>query len=311
MNTLDSRISEALRAQADQLTERELTPMSPPLGPEPRTGWSMPILAAAAVVLLATGGTVAVRAATGSGHKPSAPPAGPVGSGPAPTSAPPSTEPLPSTVAPTPAGSGVASPTGTARPTPTPTGLPAGYLALWPLDETGQNRGGLPAGTDAAGTALAFTRQYLGFTEIDTVTSSRFDEQGAHIGVGYRDPAGQLRTAAVLHLLQDGPAGGSRWEVVGSGDTTLTLEQPSYGSAVSSPMTVGGRITGVDENIRVTVRSLTRGVVGSAPGLPAGGQSTPWHTGVSFTGTGVLTIVAVTGGHLQAVERFAIQGVRA
>ena len=31
---------------------------------------------------------------------------------------------------------------------------------------------------------------------------------------------------------------------------------------------------------------------------------------MSFTGTGVLTIVASTGGHLQAVERFAIQGVR-
>ena len=75
MNTLDSRISEALRAQADQLTEQELTPMAPPLGREPHTGWSMPILAAAAVVLLATGGTVAVRAATGSGHRPSAPPA--------------------------------------------------------------------------------------------------------------------------------------------------------------------------------------------------------------------------------------------
>ena len=212
---------------------------------------------------------------------------------------------------PTPTSSHPNDSSSTVAPTPTPTGLPAGYLALWPFDETGQNRGGLPAGTDAAGTALAFTRQYLGFTEIDTVTSSRFDAQGAHIGVGYRDPAGQLRTAAVLHLLQDGPVGSSRWEVVGSGDTTLTLEQPSYGSAVSSPMTVGGRITGVDENIRVTVRSLTRGVVGSAPGLPAGGQSTPWHTGVSFTGSGVLTIVAVTGGHLQAVERFAIQGVHA
>src|SRR6185503_6731460 len=126
------------------------------------------------------------------------------------------------------------------RPTPPPS-LPAGYEPLWPIDASGN---GQPAG-DAPATALAFTRQYLGFTEITTVTSSRYDDQGAHIGVGYRNPAGQLATAAVLHLLQY--SGNGTWEVVGSGDTTLSLEQPAYGSAVSSPMTVGGHITGVDE----------------------------------------------------------------
>jgi len=143
--------------------------------------------------------------------------------------------------------------------------------------------------------------------EITTVTSSRYDDQGAHIGVGYRNPAGQLATAAVLHLLQY--SGNGTWEVVGSGDTTLSLEQPAYGSAVSSPMTVGGHITGVDENIRTVVRSRASGVVGSSLGHPAGGQATPWYDTVSFTGSGVLTVVASTGGHLQAVERFAIQGV--
>lgn len=30
---------------------------------------------------------------------------------------------------------------------------------------------------------------------------------------------------------------------------------------------------------------------------------------MSFTGGGVWTVVAVTGGHVQSVERFAIQGV--
>jgi hypothetical protein len=299
MNDLDTRISEALRAQADQLTEQDLTPMLPPHSSETRSNWRLPILAAAAVVLVAVGGTVAIRAAHGSRTPaPAASRPAPSSAAPSPTSAAPSPSGAASTTPPTPVSS---SPL--LRPTPPPSGLPAGYEPLWPLDAAGH---GQPAGT-AENTALAFTRQYLGFTEITMVTSSRYDDRGAHIGVGYRNPAGQLATAAVLHLLQY--AGNGPWEVVGSDDTTLTLEQPAYGSAVSSPLTAGGHVTGVDENIKVVIRSQANGVVGSAPGLPAGGQNTPWHITVSFTGSGVLTVVASTGGHLQAVERFAIQGV--
>jgi hypothetical protein len=301
MNTLDERIQQALRAQAEQLTEQDLTPMQPPAGSRPRANWTLPLLVAAAVVLLTAGGTLAIRAATAPDHSP-APPASrpaPTGTAPAPTASGPVT-----TQPPTPAPSRSSTPT----PTPTPSGLPAGYEPLWPFDAAGS---GQPAG-DAPSTALAFTRQYLGFTEITTVTSSRYEGQEAHIGVGYRNPPGKLATAAVLHLIRIHTAGdGGGWEVVGSADTTLTLEQPAYGSVVSSPMTVGGRVTGVDENIVVTVRSQTGGVVGRAPGLPAGGDQSPWHTTVSFTGSGVLTVVAYTGGHLQTVERFAIQGVHA
>jgi hypothetical protein len=295
MNTLDTRISQALQAQANQLTEQDLTPMQPPTGGRPGSNWTLPLLVAAAVVVLTAGGTLAIRAATEPSHR-TQPPAG---SHPAPTSphVSGSLSPLPTST-----------PTATYPPTPTPTpsgqpaiGLPAGYQPLWPFDEAGHGR----SAGDAPSTALGFTRQYLGFTEITTVTSRSYDGQEAHIGVGYRNPAGQLSTAAVLHLIRV-DAG---WEVVGSADTTLTLEQPSYGSAVTSPMTVGGRISGVDENIVVTVRSQAGGVVGRAPGVPAGGNQSPWHTTVSFTGSGVLTIVAVTGGHLQGVERFAIQGV--
>jgi hypothetical protein len=296
MNALDSRIKQALQAQAEQLTERDLTPMQPPTGSRPGSSWTSPLLIAAAVVVLTAGGTLAIRAATAPKHAP----------------APAASRPVPAPTSPLPNGSlsgTTSTPTATQPPTPTPTpsGLPAGYEPLWPFDAAGHGR---PAG-DAPSTALAFTRQYLGFTEITTVTSSSYNGQEAHIGVGYRNPAGQLSTAAVLHLIRISTAGGGGWEVVGSADTTLTLEQPYYGSAVSSPMTVGGRISGVDENIVVTVRSQTSGVVGRAPGVPAGGNQSPWHTTVSFTGSGVLTIVAVTGGHLQGVERFAIQGVHA
>jgi hypothetical protein len=295
MNTLDSRIQQALQAQAEQLTEQDLTPMQPPTGGRAGSNWTLPLLVAAAVVVLTAGGTLAIRAATEPNHR-TQPPAG--------------SHPAPSATAPAPTASGPATtqqptPTPSRSSTPTPSGLPAGYEPLWPLDAAGHGR---PAG-DAPSTALAFTRQYLGFTEITTVTSSRYNGREAHIGVGYRNPAGQLSTAAVLHLIRVEAAGGGGWEVVGSADTTLTLEQPGYGSEVASPMTVGGRITGVDENIVVTVRSQAGGVVGQAPGLPAGGDRSPWHTTVAFTGSGVLTVVASTGGHLQGVERFAIQGV--
>jgi hypothetical protein len=198
-------------------------------------------------------------------------------------------------------------------------GFTLGYQPLWPFADYAQAsswltsyrvQGSQPWHSDAGQTALMFTRNYLGFTDITQVTSSRTDAQGAHVGVGYRNPAGALATAAVLHLVRYGPAADSGWEVVGSDDTTFSLEQPGYGSAVSSPITAGGHVTGVDESIRLAVRNQAGQLVGGpAQPIPAGGQDQPWHGTVSFTGSGVLTIVASTGGHLQAVERFAIQGV--
>jgi hypothetical protein len=75
---------------------------------------------------------------------------------------------------------------------------------------------------------------------------------------------------------------------------------------------VGGRITGVDENIHVWVRQASASrPLGENCCLPAGGN-TPWSTTVSLrpATARVLTIVAATGGHFTGVERFAITGVR-
>lgn len=95
----------------------------------------------------------------------------------------------------------------------------------------------------------------------------------------------------------------------------ITLTTPRYGATVSSPMRVGGRITGVDESIRVGVYQWS-----SSPGMPigehccqpAGGQSTPWTTTVSYSGATepVLVITASTGGHLHAIEQMAFTAVR-
>jgi len=114
----------------------------------------------------------------------------------------------------------------------------------------------------------------------------------------------------VLHLVRFGRSADSPWEVVGSDDTDFSLERPAYGSTVSSPVLMGGHITGVDENIHVWARSLASStVVGDKCCTPAGGQNSPWSVSLSVHARGVVTLVAATGGHTRQVERFAIQGV--
>lgn len=196
------------------------------------------------------------------------------------------------------------------------------YQPLWPFAsaagveqwQDSYRRGGQqPWHLDPDQTALGFTTGYLGFTEIDRVISREVGDTEAHVAVGYATEGGRTATAAVIHLVRWGTGEEAPWEVVGTRDTDLTLETPRYGAAVSSPVTVGGRITGVDENLRVQVRQPSSPQpLGSAPGLPAGGENSPWETTVTFSGATdpALTIVVSTGGHFQEVERFAITGVR-
>ncbi|MEO6501158.1 MAG: hypothetical protein ABIQ09_04525 [Jatrophihabitantaceae bacterium] len=342
MNTIDDRISAALHAQAHLLTEDDLSPAAPPSSHwtrSERSRWMAPLLAAAVVGAVAAGTITAVQVSRSNSAGPTTPPIGsvqPLPSSVAPT--PTQSAPSPSEVSPTPAPSSTGpdpsqspsqtgpsatasvpsgSPTGT--PSQSPPGVYERYQPLWPFGSywaaeqwRTKGAGSQPWHLDPEQTALNFTRSYLGFTELDQVIKTFFDDLGAHVGIGYRDPNGVQRTAATLHLVQFGTSDDSPWEVVGSDDTTMSLEQPAYGSKVSSPMTIGGHITGVDENITVSLLRLTstgadRATLAKAP---AGGDRAPWTTGpVSFTQRGVLTIVASTGGHLQQVERFAIHGV--
>jgi hypothetical protein len=50
---------------------------------------------------------------------------------------------------------------------------------------------------------------------------------------------------------------------------------PGYGAAVSSPLRVGGRITGVDEALRVAVIDGNGRTLGRVSGVPAGGGTHP------------------------------------
>ena len=193
------------------------------------------------------------------------------------------------------------------------------YVPLWPFASVTAAQqwqrdttagGHQPWHLDAGEVALTFARQYLDFTEIDHVVRKTVTASDAHVTVGYTI-GGATGTAAVIHLVRIGSGASRPWEVVGTDDTpAFTLTQPPYGSTVAGTITVGGRIAGVDESIRVTARQLS-GVVGSYCCLPAG-ASAPWSVRLRLTGTqqGPVTIVASTGGHLATVERFTITGVR-
>jgi hypothetical protein len=167
---------------------------------------------------------------------------------------------------------------------------------------------------DPEETALHFTRDYLGFTELDVVTSRDVLGREAWIGVGSSGAAdgGGPFEAAVVHVVRWGAGDDAPWEVVGTRDTDLTLDVPRYGSAVTSPVTVGGTIEGVDESLRVQVRQLSSAdPIGESCCVAAGNPRVTWETSVAYEGAidHTLTIVVSTGGHRQEVERFAVTGV--
>ncbi len=210
-----------------------------------------------------------------------------------------------------------AAPSATATPSAGPTATAFRFQPLWPFagpaDAVTWQRaagGSQPWRLDAGLTAVTFTRTFLGFDGLGTVTSTQAVGDEAWVGVGPGAPGNG--TAAVLHLARIGAGEHRPWEVVGSRDTTLTLTTPAYGAVATSPLPVGGRVTGVDESLRVQVRALDGTVLGTGPALPAGGNVTPWSIPVplDLTRPGVATIVVSTGGHLAEVERFALTAVR-
>ena len=212
-------------------------------------------------------------------------------------------------------------PTGTAGTRPT---VPAfRFLPLWPfggvLDAIAWQREALPGGHQPWRlspdlTALAFTTGYLGFDTIDASLGTTVRDDEAWVRVGRRGPNGIDHVAAVVHLARIGAGTDRPWEVVGTEDSTLTLDIPAYGARVTSPVTVGGVITGVDESLRVQVRGPgAASLLGEVAGIPAGGEQQPWSARVSFrasSGT-VRTVVVSTASRAgPGVSRFAITGVR-
>jgi hypothetical protein len=194
--------------------------------------------------------------------------------------------------------------------------------ALWPFRTREQARrwqveqapdGHSPWHADAEATALAFTTGYLGFTELDTVVFSEIGGTEAVVEVGYLGENGKPTPAGALRLVRFGGGPDAPWEVVGTLDDAMSVTEPAPGAEITSPVRVGGRISGVDESIRVQVHDpAAPRPIGQTCCEPAGGENTPWSASVDFRGASgaALTIVASTGGHVADVERFAITGAR-
>lgn len=255
------------------------------------------------VVACGCGSTAAPAASTPAAGTSSAGSAGASGSATA-------TAPAPAAPAATPAAPGTPAQT---------TGLPAGYLPMFPFASLADVRA-WQASYESGGhqpwhrspdlTATAF----LGYTDVTQVAHSAVSGGDAHVAVGIKLPDGTISTAAIIHLVLFGSGTYAPWEVVGTDDRTFTMDRPAYGGTAPSPVTVGGTIAGVDESIRVTVHTLSaQAPVGAYCCRAAGGTRSPWSARVTFAAAPgqVITIAAATGGHVAAVERFAVTGARA
>jgi hypothetical protein len=229
----------------------------------------------------------------------------------------------PGTGASTSAGPGGTATTPAVTPAPNSPAAPGAfrYQPLYPFASLAEvqawqasyaSGGHQPWHLSASLTAQAFAA-FLGFTGVSKVAGQSGTAADARVAVGYALPNGKTATAAIVHLVRWGSGKYVPWEVVGTDDTTLTLDIPGYGATVTSPVTIGGKLTGVDENLRAQARALgPAGLVGSYCCKPAGGQLSPWSLTLPLhapSGT-LLTIVVSTGGHTAAVERFAVTGVR-
>ena len=205
----------------------------------------------------------------------------------------------------------------------TPGGSPGSYVRLYPFASEAdaaqwqasyRSGGHEPWHVDARQTSLAFVR-YLGLSGVDQTFSDTENTSGAHVAVGFLNPNGGPVTSAVVHLVRLGAGTDVPWEVVGTDDgPDFTITQPAYGSHATSPLVTAGTITGVDESIRVAVWPVqASSPAGTACCRAAGGQRSPWSVSVTFSAApgSALTVVASTGGHLQAVERFVVTGIRA
>jgi hypothetical protein len=230
------------------------------------------------------------------------------------TSSPPRT--TPTTVARPPSGQApVASPA-------TPASYAFGYTPLFPFASRAQaatwlaayrSSGIQPWHEDPGAIALAFTG-FLGYANVNQVIGTSVTGNEARVSVGFLITPSQPRAAAVIHLVRFGPEPNAPWEVVGTDDQpSFTLTTPAYGSSVTSPIIAGGQIIGVDESITVEVLAASsNSLLGRTCCQPGGGTGSPWRATVPFTaGPGqTLVVSASTGGHVAAVERFAVTSVR-
>ena len=148
--------------------------------------------------------------------------------------------------------------------------------AIWPFTSQPQadawksDHGARAWAVDPLQVATHFVEDYLGLTGV--VASGT----GSHIplSVGSRS----VGTVDLVQVGTDGP-----WTVTTVGGTDLTITSPAADDAITSPTAVTGRITGVDENVRLRLLTSSGREISSA-GASAG-TAVPWQGSLPWSDT--------------------------
>ena len=170
------------------------------------------------------------------------------------------------------------SPTASAAPTVAGGGLDHAFEnpAVWPFhsaQEIAQWRSTYPYADDKTALVQHYLQDVLA---ISGYTLAKPCESCDVVDI--RVAGRKVGTAALERFLVDGA---QVWTISTIGGTDLRITRPTLGEAVSSPTTVTGRITGVDEHVNLALVSQAGGTV--ATGGTQAGSAAPWSASLSWT----------------------------
>lgn len=180
-----------------------------------------------------------------------------------------------------------ACPTPLSDPSPTPS--PEAFVrqpfapAIWPFASHAQAQAWradpstMPWAGSNLDVAQHFVDDYLRLTGVRLVqTCVSCDVVEVHAADG--------RKVGTVTLVREDDGTPRAYSVAGvTYDASFDVSSPREGAAVRSPLTVTGTITGVDENVVVTLVTQDRRAIGSAA-APAG-SGAPWSTSLTWTDT--------------------------
>ena len=258
--TPEDRLAELLREEAAQVTPvgDGLARIQQRLTRRRRTRWLL--LPGAAVATGAAAAAVVVLTGGGAGTTLTQDP----------TTQPPTTSSSPSTP-----------PTASAAPTVVGGGLDHAFEnpALWPFtsaQEIATWRTDHPYAEDKTAVVRHYLQDVLGITGATLTKPCESCDV-----VDIRVAGHQVGTAALERFRLDGA---QVYTISTVGGTDLKVTSPTLGEAVSSPTTVTGRITGVDEHVSLALLSQSGTTV--ATGGAQAGSAVPWSTRLTWTDTG-------------------------
>ena len=170
----------------------------------------------------------------------------------------------------------------TQSPEPSPSGAAVPGQALWTGPEGASWR------SDADQTALHFLSDHLQMPYLDTVVSSTVRGDSAEVAVGRVLPSDTKQAVPATTITLQRASG--TWYVESARADQLTVTRTSVNA---STVTVGGRITGVDESIQVELRAGDTAQPLAHASTPGGGQDSPWQVTLERPATDATRLTVV------------------